>query len=396
MVSRTSKIPVYVHRDPSAAKTHKKEAPSKERPPRGPLAQAGPSFTLPQAPIDSPRNPCGRQHKWLRLTQLPPPLNPMLSHLPLVFTIVHTKAAARQPPVYRRVHVPRNYTITHVRAMVMYLFDATLYDGDLFSREHHTVEICRNADFPGNLWSAETYVKLSGAQNPYTPINDNGPELGEADEPEISRSGDYRWEGEGDLTIDSVWPTSKILDQDREHQNERHGIIFKFARQSQIQVHVTFDAAMRAQAPFPMNEPFVVDSSGLTTLLSSTSKRRTAEERDWNEPHAFKNLVLLPINRPTIPRPARRSHVTPDALPAHKKAVSIRAIDIARMAKSAFLREFDELDSPPPRQPAPGLIVEDEDSFWDDDEEAEAIWAEQMKHVPLSFDDDSDDEDDVL
>ncbi|KAL1741093.1 hypothetical protein HDZ31DRAFT_67270 [Schizophyllum fasciatum] len=424
MAPRTTRIPIYVHRDPATevpkTPARRRGHASSERRTRSRTQQAGPS-TRPSGPTDSPRNPFGRQYKWHRLTRLPPPLHPVLSHLPLVFTIVHTKASAAEPSVFRKVHVPRNYTITHIRALVMYLFDATLYDGDLFSSQHHVVEICTGADFHGNLWSAETCVKLSGAQDPYAPMSDDGPEMGDTDEPEVSRTGSYRWEGEGDFLIDSVWPTTRDLNEEWEERNERRGIIFNFKRDPHVKVHITFDAKSRSQAPHPMDAPFVVEARGFTKILSgpgSTATGHAPTGPAWNEPNAFKkfymtlakgSLALLPnAGRPAIPRPARgrrgntlpgshrRPGKTPDALPAHRKANCVRANDIARMARSAFLRELDEPDSPPSSPlPAP-FPDDDEDSCWGDDEDIAVLLAEQFRRAPLTLDDDSDDELDDL
>ena len=230
MAPRMTRIPVYVHRDAAATEglktpTRRKRHSSVERRTRT-RTISGTSTMRPCGPTDSPRNPFGRQYKWHCLRRLPPPLNPFLSHLPLVFTLVRARSSANEPPVYRKVHVPRNYTITHLRALLIFLFDATMYDGDLFSSLHHVVEICKDADIPGNLWSAETCIKLSGVQDPYSPARDDGPELGDADEPEVSRTGSYRWEGEGDFIIDSIWPTTRFQDDEWESQNECRGIIF--------------------------------------------------------------------------------------------------------------------------------------------------------------------------
>ncbi|KAI5829463.1 hypothetical protein K523DRAFT_372617 [Schizophyllum commune Tattone D] len=422
MAPRTTRIPVYVHRDAAATEglktpTRRKRHSSVERRTRT-RTISGTSTTRPCVPTDSPRNPFGRQYKWHCLRRLPPPLNPFLSHLPLVLTLVRARSSANEPPVYRKVHVPRNYTITHLRALLIFLFDATMYDGDLFSSLHHVVEICKDADIPGNLWSAETCIKLSGVQDPYSPARDDGPELGDADEPEVSRTGSYRWEGEGDFIIDSVWPTTRFQDDEWELQNECRGIIFNFKRDPYVKVHITYESKSRSQAPHPMDSPFVVESCGLTNALSSrapSSSCRAPTGAGWNEPNVFKkfymtlakgSMALLPnAPRPAIPRPARsrrmlpvthrRHGKTPEALPAHRKAVSVRAKEIARMARSNFLRELDEMDSPPP-SPVVSADEDENDPFWGEEDDIQSLLAEQFRRAPLMLDNDSDDDYDGL
>ncbi|KAL1741725.1 hypothetical protein HDZ31DRAFT_66642 [Schizophyllum fasciatum] len=424
MPPRSTRIPIYVYRDSATERlktpSRSKTLVSEERRTRSRAQRAPPSMRI-HGPIDSPRNPCGRQYKWHHLMRLPPALSSSFSHLPLVFTLIRAKSAENEPPVFRKVQVPRNYTITHIRALVMFLFDATLYDGDLFSNQHHVVEICKDADMAGNLWSAETIVKLAGAQGPYSPIRDDGPELGEGDEPEVLRTGSYRWEGEGDFLIDSVWPTTKELNPEWEQRNEHRGIIFNFNRHPHLKVHITFDASSRGCAPYPMDEPCVIERYGATTILSGnapSSTRPSPANTDWNEPGAFKkfymnlakgSMALLPsARRPAIPRPVRkdmmlpaaatqmRPGVTPEGIPAHRKAISIRANDIARMARSAFLRELDELDSPVPGSSVPVIADDDDDSFYADEAEVAALLAEQGIRAPLAPDDDSDDELDAV
>ncbi|KAI5888196.1 uncharacterized protein SCHCODRAFT_02511944 [Schizophyllum commune H4-8] len=428
-----TRIPVYVQRDtattratePTAATKSKKHTPVVRRT-RSRVLQAGPSCR-PHDPTDSPRNPFGPQNKWPRLMDLPPVLNNVaLSHLPLVLTIVRAGAQVDDQRVRRMAHVPRNYTITHMRALIIYLFDATVYDGDLFSNHHHVVEICKDADIAGDLTTAQTFIKLSGAQDPYTPVRDDGPEHRGAAEPQSSRTETIRWEGEGDFSIETLWTTAPDLNDQWEQANERRGIIFNFKHNPDVQVHITFDATLRNSAPHPMNMPFVAKSQGRTKALRGTSSGaslRMPYGAEWNEPGAFRKFyttlarssaALLPApQRPSIPRlaqPLRALSInptvpgkTPDALPAHRKAISARAINISRMAKSAFLRELDDLDEPDssprplPRRVAPVAtpvtpVDDDEDSFWGDKKEIEAILAEQMKHAPLSLDDDSDDE----
>ncbi|KAL1695313.1 hypothetical protein GGG16DRAFT_109407 [Schizophyllum commune] len=428
-----TRIPVYVQRDtattraaePAPATKSKKHTPVVRRT-RSRVLQAGPSFR-PHDPTDSPRNPFGQQNKWHRLMDLPPVLNNVaLSHLPLTFTIVRADAQAGNQRVRRMIYVPRNYTITHIRALVIYVFDATVYDGDLFSNHHHVVEICKDAGVAGDLTTAQTFIKLSGAQDPYTPVRDGGPGHGGANEPQSSRTETIRWEGEGDVIIDTVWPTAPDLNDQWEQTNECRGIIFNFKHNTDVKVHITFDATLRNSAPQPMNVPFVAKCHGRTKALkgsSSSASLRVPYGKEWNEPGAFKKFyttlakgsaALLPTaQRPSIPRlaqPLRALSInptvpgkTPDAIPAHRKAISARAINISRMARSAFLRELDDLDEPDsspqprPRRVAPMATPvtaedDDEESFWGDKNEIEAILAEQMKQAPLSLDEDSDDE----
>src|SRR5689334_20603673 len=68
-------------------------------------------------PTDSPSNPFGRTLP--RDPPLPPPTS-FSRHLPLRFQVVRKKAT--KPDVYRIVQVPLNYTFTHLRAVLVWLF----------------------------------------------------------------------------------------------------------------------------------------------------------------------------------------------------------------------------------------------------------------------------------
>ena len=160
---------------------------------------------LPENPLDSPGNPLGRHHVVKLSRRLPDPSS-FGKHVVLRMQLV-VHSAKRVHPVYRIVQLPLNYTFTHLRALIAYLFGGPS-DGDDHSSGRHVFEVKRDVVMhskkrPGEIFSAVTTVKLSGSKHPFTHQDEE--KVFDDDEDELQED-DTRWEGEEDFTIAQVFP----------------------------------------------------------------------------------------------------------------------------------------------------------------------------------------------
>ena len=154
---------------------------------------------LPENPLDSPGNPLGRHHVVKLSRRLPDPSS-FGKHVVLRMQLV-VHSAKRVHPVYRIVQLPLNYTFTHLRALIAYLFGGPS-DGDDHSSGRHVFEVKRDVVMhskkrPGEIFSAVTTVKLSGSKHPFTHQDEE--KVFDDDEDELQED-DTRWEGEEDFT----------------------------------------------------------------------------------------------------------------------------------------------------------------------------------------------------
>jgi hypothetical protein len=231
---------------PSSSSVH--SSPTKRRrqdttsfPPQTPAASAGSSssskhpFATPKTPYtpyplhasDSPSNPFGRKRKE-RLVHSLPPVSSFSKHIALRFQFVRRGISPRQGGVYRVVRVPKNYTFTHLRALIAWLFDTPArYANGKACEEEFLFEVKSKTMFysplykPSQIKSGTTTVKLSNVRDPgrwhsghgfgseedeLSEEEDELEELGSQVEGEENGDEDWKWVDEEDFTLAHAWP----------------------------------------------------------------------------------------------------------------------------------------------------------------------------------------------
>ncbi|KAL1718252.1 hypothetical protein EV715DRAFT_291523 [Schizophyllum commune] len=221
---------------------------------------------LPENPLDSPGNPLGRHHVVKLSRRLPDPSS-FGKHVVLRMQLV-VHSAKRVHPVYRIVQLPLNYTFTHLRALIAYLFGGP-YDGDDHSSGRHVFEVKRDVVMhskkrPGEIFSAVTTVKLSGSKHPFT--HEDEEKVFDDDEDELQED-DTRWEGEEDFTIAQVFPMG-LNSSDAVKDSLTRAIVWKSNNNPAIQLHLTINTESVKTRRGKGNAPFVFRAHGQTSLLA--------------------------------------------------------------------------------------------------------------------------------
>lgn len=218
-------------------------------PPSSPFPSSSSAFNTPRTPAscwkvpaDSPTNPFGRIRRLTQGTTLPRPTS-FSKHLPLRFQLVRPRGGTvdgrRQEldkdGVYRIVQVPLNYSLTHLRKVVEYVFDpatdAEIEEPTCALRRSsrrvssassstwlkgkqvklypvgHLFEMQRKVKMggPGQIKDAQIWVKASTLRDPYHyPGNESEDSLWlEGDDGD---GAEWKWEAEEDFTLSKVWP----------------------------------------------------------------------------------------------------------------------------------------------------------------------------------------------
>ena len=129
--------------------------------------------------------------------------------------------------VHRVVQVPLNYTFTHLRALIAWLFDTpTACLNRKAGEEGYLFEVKTNIAMesplmkPGMIKSGVTSVRVSNVRDPwrqrYGQTVDDEDELDEESEPDAEEedcetpydeSNDWAWADEDDHTLEHVWIT---------------------------------------------------------------------------------------------------------------------------------------------------------------------------------------------
>ncbi|KAL1706528.1 hypothetical protein EV121DRAFT_269175 [Schizophyllum commune] len=221
---------------------------------------------LPENPLDSPGNPLGRHHVVKLSRRLPDPSS-FGKHVVLRMQLV-VHSAKRVHPVYRIVQLPLNYTFTHLRALIAYLFGGP-NDGDDHSSGRHVFEVKRDVVMhskkrPGEIFSAVTTVKLSGSKHPFTHQDEE--KVFDDDEDELQED-DTRWEGEEDFTIAQVFPMG-LNSSDAVKDSLTRAIVWKLNNNPAVQLHLTINTESVKTRRGKGNAPFVFKAHGQTSLLA--------------------------------------------------------------------------------------------------------------------------------
>ena len=210
-------------------------------PPSSPFPSSSSVFTTPRTPAnnwkvpaDSPTNPFGRIRRLTQGTTLPRPTS-FSKHLPLRFQFIHPRVHGREidkDGIYRIIQVPLNYTLTHLRKLIQYVFDPATDEEitepyslrrtsrrvsnisasskgkqvELVDPVGHLFEVQRKIKMGpgGQIKEAQTWVKASTVLDPYHyPGNDSGDSLWLDDD---GVGEEWNWEPEEDFTLSKVWP----------------------------------------------------------------------------------------------------------------------------------------------------------------------------------------------
>ncbi|KAI5823766.1 hypothetical protein K523DRAFT_357381 [Schizophyllum commune Tattone D] len=233
---------------------------------------------LPENPLDSPGNPLGRHHVVKLSRRLPDPSS-FGKHVVLRMQLV-VHSAKRVHPVYRVVQLPLNYTFTHLRALIAYLFGGPS-DGDDHSSGRHVFEVKRDVVMhskkrPGEIFSAVTTVKLSGSKHPFTHQDEE--KVFDDDEDKLQED-DTRWEGEEDFTIAQVFPMG-LNSSDAVKDSLTRAIVWKSNANPAVQLHLTINTESVKTRRGKGNAPFVFKSHGQTSLLTRDSDDYDDVEED--------------------------------------------------------------------------------------------------------------------
>ena len=178
-----------------------------------------PYTPYPLIPSDSPSNPFKRTSHVVSL----PPVSSFRKHIPLRFQLHRRSIGFANGGVHRIVQVPLNYTFTHLRALIAWLFHVPAkHTNGKAGKEDYLFEIKTNVIMhaprlkPGIIKSAETSVKLSHSKDPCRSSDldelegDQDDQYGDdLDDGE----GDWIWGDEEDYTLDHVWVTGLKADR---------------------------------------------------------------------------------------------------------------------------------------------------------------------------------------
>ncbi|KAL1744148.1 hypothetical protein HDZ31DRAFT_39317 [Schizophyllum fasciatum] len=255
--------------------------PQKPRPQRTSYAYR-PSLDLsglPENPLDSPGNPLGRHHVAKLARRLPDPSS-FGKHVVLRMQLV-VHSARRTHPVYRIVQMPLNYTFTHLRSLIAYLFGGPRH-GDDHSGGGHVFEVKRDVVMhskkrPGEIFTGVTTVKLSGSRHPYTEEDEEKVFDDDQDEPEEDGEDDCRWEGEEDFTIAQVFPMG-LNSSDAVKDSLTRGIVWKSTANPAVQIHLSINTESVKTRRGKGNAPYVFKSHGQTDLLSRNFEPDATED----------------------------------------------------------------------------------------------------------------------
>ncbi|KAI0062655.1 hypothetical protein BV25DRAFT_1825159 [Artomyces pyxidatus] len=183
------------------------------------------SYTIPS---DSPSNPFGFNRASQNF-ELPQPTK-FSKHLCLRFQLLTsprptTRLHARsktflskldesktydQQGTYRVVQVPLSYTFRHLHALVLFLFNGnpapptTPDPGHLFEVQTG-VQMCEYEKQPGIIKSGRPWLRLSSVRDPYYSPQSIMDLIASADTPYDMDEEAWRWEGEDEAAMSSVW-----------------------------------------------------------------------------------------------------------------------------------------------------------------------------------------------
>ncbi|KAF8970233.1 hypothetical protein BDZ97DRAFT_1652777 [Flammula alnicola] len=229
---------------------------------------------------DSPSNPFGRKRQE-RLFHSLPPVSSFSKHITLRFQFVRRGVSPRQGGVHRVVRVPMNYTFTHLRSVIAWLFNTPArYSNGKAGEEEYLFEVkSKTAMYsplykPGQIKSGTTMVKLSNVHDPgrwrsgYR-FGVEEDELSEDEEEEMGdkesqvgtedgieeESDEWKWVDEEDYTLAHAWPRG--LDP-------QTGIIYYHSPTTQI--HITVNRTMLPRQRGISNTPSVFSARGRVHL----------------------------------------------------------------------------------------------------------------------------------
>lgn len=240
---------------------------------------------LPETPVDSPGNPLGRHHVAKLARKLPDPTS-FSKHVVLRMELVVHPSARRVHAVHRIVQIPLNYTFTHFRALIAYLFGGPRY-GDDYVGGGHVFEVKREVVMqakkrPGQIFSGVTTVKLSGSQHPFL-HQDEEKVFDDDNEPKDDADDNSRWEAEEDFTIAQVWPMG-LNSPEAVKDSLTRAIIWKSAINPAVQIHISINTESIKSRKGRGNQPFVFRSHGQTDILCrSTHKDDDGDDGDDTE-----------------------------------------------------------------------------------------------------------------
>ncbi|KAI6006487.1 hypothetical protein F5J12DRAFT_94756 [Pisolithus orientalis] len=305
---------------PGSRRGPKRRQLSSPLPPSSPCASSSvlaTPRTLPRPwtiPADSPTNPFGRIRRFTHGTTLPPPTS-FGRHISLRFQLVHPRADGREfnrDGVYRIVQVPLNYTLSHLRKLIAYIFDPATDDEivapynlrrvsnrltailssskdkgkarELFpvSPEPvgHLFEVQKVAIVGqhGVIKSGHTWAKSSTARDPYHyPGNDSQGSVFLDDE-----SDDWRWVAEEDLELTKAWPKGCDLSKAIIYHHDVH-----------TQIHISANTKKVPHRKGKGNKPFLFEAYGSVSLSNpeETLRPGAVETTRWNRIGAYDRFL---------------------------------------------------------------------------------------------------------
>jgi hypothetical protein len=187
-----------------------------------------PYTPYPLHPSDSPSNPFKRK---TTVVDTLPSISSFRKHIPLRFQFNRRGVGFRKGGVHRIVQVPLNYTFTHLRALIAWLFGvpAKCTNGKA-GREDYLFEVKTDVAMastrskPGIIKSGHTSVKLCKFKDPWR--RQLSKDADDRDELEGEQSGeddegfgdnvdddDCIWADEEDYTLGHVWATGLQADR---------------------------------------------------------------------------------------------------------------------------------------------------------------------------------------
>ncbi|KAF9482713.1 hypothetical protein BDN70DRAFT_918932 [Pholiota conissans] len=273
---------------------------------------------------DSPSNPFGRKRKE-RLVHSLPPISSFSKHISLRFQFVRRGVSPRQGGVYRIVRVPKNYTFTHLRALIAWLFDTPArYANGKAGEEEYLFVVNHKTTFysplykPGQIKTGTPTVKLSNVRDPGKWSSGNGFGSDEEDELSEEEGGmdelasqldcednedvdeEWKWSDEEDFTLGHAW-----------HRGIDPQISILYQHSPGTQVHISVNTTVLPRQRGISNTPFVFSARGRVhlsppplprplftkSILDTLSSSPAAPTRHFTETH------LNTLKRPRSPSP---------------------------------------------------------------------------------------------
>ncbi|KAF9523272.1 hypothetical protein CPB83DRAFT_863147 [Crepidotus variabilis] len=230
---------------------------------------ATPYTPFPLHPSDSPSNPFKKKKNVETL----PPISSFSKHIALRFQMHRRGVGFQKGGVHRIVQVPLNYTFTHLRALISWLFDTPVKcTNGKGGEEEYLFEVKKSIvaesmfTKPGMIRSGTTTIKLSNTRDPWRKrygcdLDEEDELINEESETDADEDadeedpGEWVWQDEEEYTLGHVWITGVRADR---------GVIYHISPNTQV--HITANTTKLPRRRGKSNVPYVFFARGRVYL----------------------------------------------------------------------------------------------------------------------------------